>query len=284
MITIFSIPKPFLGHIGVIQRNALGSWAMLRPKCEIILLGDDAGVAEAASEFGALHIPRINKNEFGTPLLDSAFSLARKAAAHEIIAYVNADIILLPDFASAVENISLESFLIAGRRWDMEISEALDFDNVRQGRELLIRLKEKGRMHGFTGVDYFIFPKKLLFDMPAFAVGRPGWDNWLIWKIKMDSVPFIDATEAITVIHQNHDYSHSLYSKKNRVGGPELKRNIVLAGGFTNMFTLKEADWVLGKTGLKRTGVLRGLLVRLGMFYPWRLMLSAKRRLQNYIY
>jgi hypothetical protein len=25
-MTLFAIPKPFVGHIGVIQRNALGSW------------------------------------------------------------------------------------------------------------------------------------------------------------------------------------------------------------------------------------------------------------------
>jgi hypothetical protein len=46
MLTIFAIPKPFRGHIGVIQRNAICSWLELRQACEIILLGDDEGTAE----------------------------------------------------------------------------------------------------------------------------------------------------------------------------------------------------------------------------------------------
>ena len=32
MLTIFTIPKPFVGHIGVIQRNAIISWLNLSPK------------------------------------------------------------------------------------------------------------------------------------------------------------------------------------------------------------------------------------------------------------
>ncbi len=31
MITIFAIPKPFKGHIDVIQRNAIQSWTKLSP-------------------------------------------------------------------------------------------------------------------------------------------------------------------------------------------------------------------------------------------------------------
>ena len=52
MITIFTIPKPFKGHINTIQRNAIQSWMQLKPECEIILFGDDYGVSDIAKEFG----------------------------------------------------------------------------------------------------------------------------------------------------------------------------------------------------------------------------------------
>lgn len=29
MLTIFATPKPFQGHVGIIQRNAIGSWVRL---------------------------------------------------------------------------------------------------------------------------------------------------------------------------------------------------------------------------------------------------------------
>lgn len=31
MITLFTTAKPFRGHDGIIQRNALRSWTLLRP-------------------------------------------------------------------------------------------------------------------------------------------------------------------------------------------------------------------------------------------------------------
>ena len=51
MLTIFAVPKPFRGHIGVIQRNAIRSWTLLRPACDIILMGNEEGIAEIAAEF-----------------------------------------------------------------------------------------------------------------------------------------------------------------------------------------------------------------------------------------
>jgi hypothetical protein len=44
MLTLFTTAKPFEGHSGVIQRNALKSWKRLHPDVEVILFGDDAGL------------------------------------------------------------------------------------------------------------------------------------------------------------------------------------------------------------------------------------------------
>ena len=47
-VTIFAIPKTFEGHIGIIQRNAIRSWAQLAG-IEILLLGDEPGTAAKLS-------------------------------------------------------------------------------------------------------------------------------------------------------------------------------------------------------------------------------------------
>ncbi len=78
-ISIFSIPKPFHGHVATIQDNAIRSWKRI-PGAQVMLLGDDAGVTHAANGHGVLHIPTVKKNEFGTPLLDHAFALAAEHA------------------------------------------------------------------------------------------------------------------------------------------------------------------------------------------------------------
>src|SRR5574341_368812 len=105
MITIFSIPKPFRGHIGTIQRNAIGSWIHLHPGCEVILFGDEEGTSQVAEEFGIRHEPNVKTNEYGTPLLNDMFERAGKIARHGILTFVNCDIVLMSDFMRAVERI-----------------------------------------------------------------------------------------------------------------------------------------------------------------------------------
>lgn len=274
MISIFSIPKPFEGQIDIIQKNAIKSWLKLLPKCEIILFGDDKGVAEVVREFNILNIPNIKKNEFGTPLIGSAFKIAKEESKNNILVYVNSDIILTSDFLKAVEAINLDKFLISGRRWDLDIKNLINFDSYSWEKDLLENIKNRGALHGFSGMDYFIFPKNLSFNLPDFAVGRPGWDSWFIYNAKFLKIPVIDATSVITTIHQNHK---SIYDDKKE----ENDLNFDLANSGLDMCTLREADFILTKQGLKKPSLKRRILGKFIMFYPWRFLLSLKRKLQK---
>src|SRR5438045_1218659 len=98
MFTIFTTAKPFKDHVGIIQRNALRSWSLLQPKCEIILLGDDEGAAEAAADFGAKHIPDVQRSDQGIPLISDIFRVAQSEATYPWLCFLNADIILMQDF------------------------------------------------------------------------------------------------------------------------------------------------------------------------------------------
>src|SRR5688500_19389285 len=93
MLTIFTIPKAFTEESALSQRNAIRSWRRLE-NVQIILCGDDGGVAEVAAELGCDHYPALRRTDLGTPRLDDAFAAAEKLARHELICYVNADIIL----------------------------------------------------------------------------------------------------------------------------------------------------------------------------------------------
>ncbi|HET7849744.1 MAG TPA: hypothetical protein VFL51_11865 [Pseudolabrys sp.] len=105
MLTIFSVPKAFAGHTAIIQDNAIGSWTRLAQPCDIVLFGDDPGVAEAAVRHKVQHEPRIGRNEFGTPVIADLFARMDALARRPLLAFVNADIILLDDFLPAVEAI-----------------------------------------------------------------------------------------------------------------------------------------------------------------------------------
>ena len=82
MLTIFSIPKAFTANTETIQLNAVQSWTLLKPACQIVLCGNDPGVKEAANEFKVRHLPNIECNEYGTPLLNSAFEEVVKIASY----------------------------------------------------------------------------------------------------------------------------------------------------------------------------------------------------------
>lgn len=253
MLTIFAVPKAFEGHIGIIQRNAVRSWTLLNHSCEIILCGDDSGTAEMASEIGAKYIPDIARNKYGTPLVNSLFDQAAKAASNRLLCYVNADIILVGNFLDVINSIKMKSFLMVGRRWNMAITEPLNFG--RRGWELDLRARvfHYGELSSPTEIDYFVFPRDGgLADLPPFAIGRPGWDNWFIYLARRLGMAVIDATELVMVIHQNHDYSHVLNRKGADWEGPEADLNRQLVGGWEYFFNLSDATHLMTERGLRR--------------------------------
>jgi hypothetical protein len=262
-ITLFAIPKAFQGHNKVIQINAIRSWLCLRPQCEIILFGNDEGTAEIAAELGVTHIPDIERNEHGTPLVSALFSRAQKTARYDTLCYVNSDIILLSDFLPAISRVTKKPFLIAGQRWDIDIQELLNFTSPDWETQLRTLVKNQGKLHPKTGIDYFVFPRGLYENMPPFAIGRGLWDNWLLYRARALKAPLIDASEVIMAVHQDHDYSHHPGGADGVWRGPEMKRNTELAGGIEHAFSLEYATRLLTLQGLKRPLKPRDMYFRL---------------------
>jgi hypothetical protein len=99
----------------------------------------------------------------------------------------------------------------------------------------------EGRLHRASGSDYFIFPRECFKDMPAFAIGRAGWDNWMIYAGRKNGWPVVDATASIMIVHQNHDYSH-LPGGQPHYRLPETYENVRLAGGKRAIFELQDVS------------------------------------------
>src|SRR5512140_2387484 len=109
LITLFTAPKQFTNpHIAMIQRNAILSWTKLGPEVEVVMVGDEAGMAEFAAETGVSHLPQVRCNAHGTPLVSSIFQLGREVSASPLLAYANADVLFLPDFIEAAKRISVQ--------------------------------------------------------------------------------------------------------------------------------------------------------------------------------
>jgi hypothetical protein len=242
MITIFAVPKAFAGHIRVIQRNALRSWRRLSPRVEIVLLGNDDGVREAAREFGAKHVP-VACNAYGTPRLDSIIAAGEAAASHETLAFVNCDIVLLNDFPAALAGMPARQCLVVGNRTNIKVESELDIDHPEWPGRFQQLVAREGRVQRPAGMDYFAFRRGLWPQIPPFAIGRYCWDNWLIYEAHRQGATIIDATGAVLAAHQDHDYSHRGNEAELRQG-PEAIANLAL-GRAARWHTHRDAHFKL---------------------------------------
>ena len=253
LLTLFSAPKPFTDpHIAMIQRNAIKSWTLL-PDVDVILLGEETGLAEAARELGVRHIPNVARNESGTPLISSMFDIARENSNSDLLCIVNADMILMSDFLEAARRSHLQrdEFVLLSQRWDYDMTEPLDFVEGWESR-LRESVRKQNQLHRPAGSDFFLFPRSCYEDVPGFSIGRAGWDNWMIYKARREGWAVIDCTLSMMIVHQNHDYSH-LPDGKPHYEHPETNENIRLAGGQANIrYTILDATHQLAGGKLLR--------------------------------
>lgn len=292
MLTLFTTAKPFRGHDGITQKNALKSWTLLRPDLEVILFGDEEGAAEMARDLGLRHESQVERNEFGAKRLDFMFCRAQAIARHRLLCYINCDILLMQDFCAAVERVRERHsrFLMVGRRRDMEITVPLSFGNKDWESLLRRRALLKGHRRGPEWIDYFIFSRGLYGErVPPFVVGRVFWDNWLVWKALDSNHPVIDASKAILAVHQDHDYGYHPQGKHGVFNGAEAGRNYELAGGWTHLRTIADATEVFSEEGLRpnrsrhwaavkrNTGGGTRLIFHSGIERAWFLVLGLTR-------
>lgn len=232
--TLFAAPKPFFGHTGLIQRNAIESWCRLRPEIDLFLFGDEDGIREVAEEYSIRHFPNVTFNESGTPQLDSIFEQAIDAAETDLLMYTNADIVYndsLPIAIGKLQQLELDAFLAIGQRTDFDQEEPFDFCDPQWDQNLSDRLSHQGQLASILCKDYFIFPGKNYRGIPSFSIGRGNWDNWMVSQAAKSNAPVIDVTSVLLAGHQNHDYGHAGGRMKAYVTGEEARQNKELAGG-----------------------------------------------------
>jgi hypothetical protein len=234
MLTLFSVPKPFRGRIGEIQRAALGSWTALGEGVQVVLLGREQGVAEAAGEAGVEHVPELARTEHGTPRLDSAFAEAGRVARHRVRCFVNSDVLLFEDLLEATRIVTQAAprFLLIGQTLDVDRPLARD------------QARATGKPRGAAALDWFVFPAGLYTDVPPFALGRACFDNWLVWKGRREGT-VVDATGDVVAAHPTHGYEHLAGGKDEAYYGEEAARNRELAGGKAHLYTIHDASHVL---------------------------------------
>jgi hypothetical protein len=157
-----------------------------------------------------------------------------------------------------MEQLSAQSqfddWLAIGRRVDLSVDAEIDFADEFQLKKLVERSRSEGSEASAVCKEFFAFNRGLFYDVPPFAVGRGNWDNFMVANAKSKSIPVIDLSPKVVVIHQQHDYSHMTASRlKCYVSGPEAKENQRLAGG-RNIVSGTARTHRLGARGIDKIG------------------------------
>jgi len=277
MLTFFTTAKAFRGHDGIIQRNALHSWKRLHPDVEVILFGDEEGVAEACADLELRHEPRVERHESGAKRLDYIFSRAQEISHDEYCCFVNCDIILMPDFVEAFERARAwrQQFLLVAQRWDTNITTPIDFadgqwfDKLRQFAEATAFRQDE------FWIDLFLFRRGQYLDMPPLLVGHCYWDSWMIWNALHKDVAVLDSTSFVMPIHQNHGYNPAFGRVKGIPDDALSLHNLKLIGGLNRVRHIKSSTHRLDRGG----GIHRRLSHRL----QHRLVRSFLGKLRNWV-
>lgn len=250
-LVICACPKPSFNddHIAIIQTNAIRSWKMLHPTPEIILYGSEEGTLLMAAALGTVHVSDVATNRWGTPLVGGILRDVQSRVQADLYCYVNADVILLPELIAALKRLHswARRSVGVGGRTNLSIRRELDYRSGEWEKLLRDRSRVEGELEA-EGVDYFVFPPGLYREMPEFAVGRPGFDNWMLWEARKQGIPVVDLTPSVLVIHQRH---RSVGEWGRLVNSPEGRANIALTGIWARSYTRKDASHLLTQEAIK---------------------------------
>jgi hypothetical protein len=271
MITIFGTPRPFRGHFGIIQRNAIGSWMQLRPRPQVLVMGNDEGTAEACAELGVTHVPDIECNEFETPLVSSMIARAEELAQFELMLVVSTDIILFNDTMDAARILyqRFKRFCAVASRKELNIQKLIDFHSPPWEQELRRGIDPTLPDNILAG-DYFLFPKGFWGTFPPFAIGRTMVDTWMFYRTLALGGALVDLSPTVTIVHQAHDHSHHPQGIQGVYNGLEAQRNLDLAGGYQHVASILDANWILTPQGLKQPRLTRQRLRWYLQMFPLR--------------
>lgn len=289
-VTIFGTPKPFKDQFARIQRNTIKNWVSLGDEVDVLIIGDDEGTIPTCSELGAPNWPVVSRSPKNVPLLDDLWRIAHDQTTTERLLFSNADILFTDDLVPALRSVDEWAdgpYLIIGQRWDVRMDDDLDTTAADWAGALRDRASEEGTLNSPLWVDWFAFPKGVFVDLPPFAVGRPGYDHWLVWHALARGIPVIDATDAVIAVHQHHDYSHG-GSHADVWFGEDAQRNKELLGGRRRMrhighatHRLRRDHSIVGAIGMKyalsRAHTALGPVLERTMTFRHRHGLDAER-------
>lgn len=220
-----------------------------------------------ARKVGAERNNRIQTNENGLPLAHSLFQTAKALSNTPFLCYVNADIAFLGDFPSVIRRLCSglpkKNWILTGLRTTLprkKFEQALT--EIETGKKYYPQrfslLAEDSLPAEPSAFDYFLFPKEAPIPLRPFYIGRPAWDNWILFAARCEGFQIIDATEAITAFHLKNQTAQP--QNETKWHGPEALHNYRISGMWWKGCKLNEVKThLLSQKSLKKASFIHHL-------------------------
>ena len=235
-ISFISAFKKFKLPYTRIQHSAMYSWRA--NDIETFVPENEVGVKDACQGYSnMLLIPGVKRaRDIGfpnqSPIVKDMIERALPLIKTPMVALINSDIIVLPDFAERIEKIIKKygfDIYLVGTRDDIKLNISINSEESYQQV-----LKEDRKPYDrSTSSDIFITSKfmwrQIIHEMPEFILGRYGWDNWLHTIAEVKGFRKYNCTNALTTLHCAHDYRHILLTEKiPKQAAPSSQYNLKL--------------------------------------------------------
>ena len=249
LVTVVTSFKPFIGEDSVRQINCLRACASLWPGLEVIALNkpEDFRSVDLA-EFRIKVVSEFITKSSRLPRIDLALKEIDARGLHDILVYINGDILLPPSLVPALSNcFRFDRFVAVAQRIDVELSRLLCAEEIIDAN-FWNKLLASGELHDPGGIDFFAFRRGSVPEMPQLYVGAAGWDNITIYSARRQKIPVIDVSSVVCVGHQNHEYIRDSQGGRFAYVGEEARLNLSHVANRHCLFTVLDANYTLQGT------------------------------------
>ena len=228
LLTLFTTWKPGM-ESSAVYNNTVNMWSKLQPRVKLVFFGNKSDISAHAKSIGWSVLPVTETKCNGTPVLSRMFKDVYKKYNTPFYGFANGDILFdngLIDTLQATKGWSYynqnKTVLLSGRRIDMYLDTIKNFDLLYKD---VAAFSLSGAISYGYAADFFITTKYFPWDkIPDFVVGRPQYDNYLLYMSRQYFVYTIDATMSVVALHQRTKAREKNYDECNERILKESKR------------------------------------------------------------
>ena len=214
----------------LVHNLTVKNWLSMRPYIIPVIFTNESGLAKECERQDWNVFPVKVESAGGIPVLKYMYKKVMEIYNTTFYAYSNSDILFTDTLIHTLlslknSSIHLEgTVMIVGKRTNVQYVTEIEGSSWTS---LTSVAKTRGNLSFGNAEDYFITPRTYPWDNIAeVVIGRPAYDNWLVYNARKQKHMIIDATDTLLAVHQttgagnmeghghkNKDYNHKLLVK-----------------------------------------------------------------------